>query len=361
MASPTLTRAHPNSFTYLKETLFSSLWNSVLSIVGLGLAGYVIWSLIDFMVINAVWTGKDRTACLGKNVGACWPFVYAKLAQLIYGFYPAEERWRVNVVYTLSTLSFVALLIPAIPYKKYSFAFIFAVLPVISGMLLVGGVFGLEPVSTRFWGGLLITLVVAMTGITLSLPIGILLALARSSSLPVLKTLAIVFIEFVRGVPLITVLFFAVYIIPLFFDKSFDMDALLRVLIGVALFASAYMAEVIRGGLQAVPEGQYETAKALGFGYWGTMGLIIMPQALKNVIPGIVNTFIGLFKDTTLVVVVSIFDLLGQLSAAYSDPKWSTPTTEYTGLLFVGFIYFFFTYGMSRYSQYIEKRLNSDK
>lgn len=345
----------------LRQLLFSGVLNSVLTISGLAIAVFFLIKSLDFLVFSAVWTGSDRTACLGENIGACWPFIYAKLNQLIYGFYPQAERWRVDIVYAISALSIFTLLVPHLPYKRMNALFVFLALPIMSYFLLVGGSFGLEPVATRLWGGLLITLVVALTGIAVSLPLGILLALARTSSLPVARILATGFIEFVRGVPLITLLFFAVYIVPLFFDKNFEMDALLRVLIGVALFASAYMAEVVRGGLQAVPEGQYETAKALGFGYWGSMRLIIMPQALKTVIPGIVNTFIGLFKDTTLVVVVSIFDLLGQLSAAYSDPKWSSPTTEYTGLIFVGIIYFVFTFGISQYSQYIESRLQKGK
>lgn len=342
-----------------QKALFSSVSNSILSVLGLSLFIYIFHVSIDFLFIRAVWTGTDRTACLGQHIGACWPFIYAKLGQLTYGFYPMEERWRVDTVYIISAISIFTLLMPSIPFKLANAVFVFLILPIISTVLLLGGSFGLEPVATRVWGGLLITLVVALTGIAVSLPIGILLALARTCSLPVARFLATVFIEFVRGVPLITLLFFAVYIVPLFFDRGFEMDALLRVLIGVALFASAYMAEVVRGGLQAVPEGQYETAKALGFGYWGAMTFIIMPQALKTVIPGIVNTFIGLFKDTTLVVVVSIFDLLGQLSAAYADPNWSSPTTEYTGLIFVGVIYFVFTYGMSQYSQYIERRLQT--
>ena len=221
--------------------------------------------------------------------------------------------------------------------------------------------FGLVPVESQSWGGLLVTLVVAVTGIVVSLPLGVLLALGRRSELPAVKAFSVIFIEFWRGVPLITVLFFASYMLPLFLPGGFTVDSLLRVLIGVTLFAAAYMAEVVRGGLQAIPKGQYEGAAALGLGYWQTMSLVILPQALTLVIPGIVNTFIGLFKDTTLVLIVAIFDLLGQLRAAFSDPNWSTPTTLYTGFAFGAAVYFTFCFGMSRYSMFVERRLSAGK
>jgi len=221
--------------------------------------------------------------------------------------------------------------------------------------------FGLEPVDTRAWGGLLVTLVVAVTGIVVSLPLGVLLALGRRSHLPTVKSFCVIFIEFWRGVPLITVLFFATYMLPLFLPGGLVVDGLLRALIGVTLFASAYMAEVVRGGLQAIPKGQYEGAAALGLGYWQTMGQIVLPQALTLVIPGIVNTFIGLFKDTTLVLIVAIFDLLGQLRAAFTDPNWATPTTLFTGFAFGAIVYFLFCSGMSRYSMFVERRLSAGR
>ena len=230
---------------------------------------------------------------------------------------------------------------------------IFAVLGAI--LLAVDLDFGLERVQTRLWGGFLVTLIVAVTGIVFSLPIGILLALGRRSSMPIIRVLSIAFIEFWRGVPLITVLFFAAYMLPLFLPRNFTFDTLLRALIGVSLFSGAYMAEIIRGGLQAIPRGQYEAASALGLGYWRTMGLVVLPQALVLVIPGIVNNFIALFKDTTLVLIIAIFDLLGQLRAAFSDPNWATPVTLYTGFAFAGIIYFVFCFAMSRYALFVER------
>jgi general L-amino acid transport system permease protein len=258
-------------------------------------------------------------------------------------------------------LLLVPLLIPRVPYKTLNALLFFGAFPVVGFFLLVGDVFGLEHVETRVWGGFLVTLVISFTGIVGSLPLGILLALGRRSDLPIVRTLCIVFIEFWRGVPLITVLFFATYMLPLFLPGGWQMDGMLRVLIGVVLFSAAYLAEVVRGGLQAIPRGQYEGAMALGLGYWRMMIFIVLPQALKLVIPGIVNSFISLFKDTTLVLIVAIFDLLGQIRSAFADPSWSTPTTLFTGFAFAGMIYFLFSFGMSRYALYTERRLNTGR
>ncbi len=219
--------------------------------------------------------------------------------------------------------------------------------------------FGLVPVETAQWGGFLVTLVIAITGIVASLPLGIALALGRRSKMPVVRLVSIIFIEFWRGVPLITVLFMSSVVLPLFLPEGVNFDKLLRALIGVALFSAAYMAEVVRGGLQAIPKGQYEGADALGLTFWQSTGLIIMPQALKLVIPGIVNTFIGLFKDTTLVLIIGLFDLLGQVQTSFTDPTWSTPTTSHTGYLFAAIVFWVFCFSMSRYSIFMENRLHT--
>ena len=245
-------------------------------------------------------------------------------------------------------------------YGRLNAILFFGVFPVAGFFLLVGGIFGLPHVETRLWGGLLVTLVISFTGIILSLPLGILLALGRRSELPIIRTLSVVFIEFWRGVPLITVLFFATYMLPFFLPVSWKIDGLARVLIGVVLFAGAYMAEVVRGGLQAIPRGQFEGAMALGLGYWRMNGLVVLPQALRLVIPGIVNSFISLFKDTTLVLIVAIFDLLGQMRAAFADPNWATPVTLFTGFAFAGIIYFLVSFGMSRYAMFMERRLSTE-
>jgi general L-amino acid transport system permease protein len=337
----------------------------ILTALCLYLIWVVIWPTVRFLFIDAVWTGSSRTDCLaetaGHPVGACWPFITAKFSQFVYGFYPESERWRADRTFALGAVLLLPLLIPRVPFKVANAVLFFGIFPVVAYFLLVGGFFGLPYVETRSWGGLLVTLVVAVTGISASLPLGILLALARRSSLPLLRTGAVIFIEFWRGVPLVAVLFFATFMLPLFMPPGWEIDAMLRVLVGVSIFAAAYMAEVIRGGLQAVPRAQYEGAMALGLGYWHAMGLVVLPQALRVSIPAIVNIFIGLFKDTTLVLTVAIFDLLGQLRAAFADPNWSSPSTLFTGFAFAGAIYFLFCFGMSRYSLYLERRLQRDR
>jgi general L-amino acid transport system permease protein len=348
---------------FLRRRLFGGPLNIILTLLSLLLIIVVLPPLVRFLIIDAVWTGTSRTDCLaetlGRPVGTCWPFIAAKFRQFMYGFYPEAEQWRVNVTYALGVILLVPLLIPRVPYKTWNAIAFFGLFPVAAFILLVGGVLGLPHVETRLWGGMLVTLVITFTGIIGSLPLGVLLALGRASRLPVLRMLCVIFIEFWRGVPLVTVLFFATYMLPLFLPGNWRMDPMLRVLIGVVLFAGAYMAEVVRGGLQAVPRGQYEGATALGLGYWRMMGYVIMPQALKYVIPGIVNSFIALFKDTTLVLIVAIFDLLGQLRAAFADPNWATPVTLFTGFAFAGIIYLVISFAMSRYALYTERRLDT--
>lgn len=348
---------------WLRRHLFGSILNSVLTLCGLLLLLVLVPPIIRFLVLDAAWSGTSRVDCLaetlGRPVGACWPFVAAKFKQFMYGFYPESEQWRVEATYALGVALLVPLLVPRAPYKAMNALLFFGVFPLVAFVLLVGGVFGLPHVETRLWGGMLVTLVISFTGIIGSLPLGVLLALGRASKLPIVRMLCVIFIEFWRGVPLITVLFFATYMLPLFLPASWRIDPLLRVLIGVVLFAGAYMAEVVRGGLQAVPRGQYEGAIALGLGYWRMMAFVILPQALKYVIPGIVNSFIALFKDTTLVLIVAIFDLLGQLRAAFADPNWATPVTLFTGFAFAGVIYFLISFAMSRYALYTERRLDT--
>ncbi len=348
---------------FARQRLFGGVLNTILTLLSLLVLIVVLPPLLRFLIIDAVWSGTSRTDCLvetlGRPVGACWPFVAAKFRQFMYGFYPEAEQWRVNLTYALGILLLVPLLIPRVPYKTWNAIAFFGLFPLVAFVLLVGGVLGLPHVETRLWGGMLVTLVITFTGIIGSLPLGVLLALGRASRLPVVRMLSVIFIEFWRGVPLVTVLFFATYMLPLFLPGNWRMDPMLRVLIGVVLFAGAYMAEVVRGGLQAVPRGQYEGATALGLGYWRMMGYVIMPQALKYVIPGIVNSFIALFKDTTLVLIVAIFDLLGQLRAAFADPNWATPVTLFTGFAFAGIIYLVISFAMSRYALYTERRLDT--
>lgn len=338
---------------WLRHNLFSSPINTLLTIATLALLGVALPPIIQWMFIQADWVGDSREAC--NSGGACWVFVNARFEQFIYGFYPEAERWRVNYTGLLLLLLLAWLVIPRLPLKKWVAIFTVLVYPVMAYFLLYGGTFGLKIVETSLWGGLMLTLVIAIVGITASLPLGILLALGRRSDMPLVRAVCVVFIEFWRGVPLITVLFMASVMLPLFLPEGVNFDKLLRALIGIMLFSAAYMAEVVRGGLQAIPKGQYEAAAALGLGYWKMMGLIILPQALKLVIPGIVNTFIGLFKDTTLVLIIGLFDFLGIIQAASTDPKWLGYAIE--GYVFAAVIYWIFCFGMSQYSQNLERKL----
>jgi general L-amino acid transport system permease protein len=350
-------RATLGPIAWMRDNLFSSWGNSILTILGIYIAYKAAAGVIEWGILSATFTGADGSACTREGAGACWPYVTAKFAQFMYGRYPEPERWRVDLVYILALAGLVPLMIPRVPGKFWNAVYVFAIFPVLAFFLLVGGVLGLPHVGTELWGGLLVTLVVASVGIAGSLPIGVLLALGRRSKMPVVRWVSIGFIEFVRGVPLITVLFMASVMLPLFLPPGMTFDKLLRALIGVALFSAAYMAEVIRGGLQAIPRGQFEAAEALGLSYPQRMGLIVLPQALKLVIPGIVNTFIGLFKDTSLVLIIGLFDLLGIVQLNNADSKWFSPTTAMTGYVFAGFIFWLFCFFMSRYSQMIERRL----
>jgi general L-amino acid transport system permease protein len=349
---------------WLRENLLSTPFNIALTIIIALLLAWAIPVLVKFLLLDAVWTGADREACLEtvqhREIGACWPFVWERLPYFIYGSYPIPERWRVDVFFAMLTVGVVWLLWLGAPRRDIGSIYFFAVLPVCSYFLLHGfAMIGLPIVDTVLWGGVLVTIVVASVGIVVSLPLGILLALGRRSHMPTVRLFSTVFIEFVRGVPLITVLFMASVMLPLFVPEHFEPDKLLRALIGIALFASAYMAEVVRAGLQAIPKGQFEGAMAVGLRYWQMMRLIILPQALKVTIPNIVNTYIGLFKDTTLVFIVGIFDLLRTIEVARIDPKWATPVTSTTGYAVAAIFYLIFCYGMSRYARATEARLAS--
>jgi general L-amino acid transport system permease protein len=402
---------------WIGANMFPNWYNGILSVLFLLFIATVVGHVVDWALLKAVFFGEDRTACVASPEGACWAFVRAKFAQWIYGFYPIDERWRVNLAFLLGAGGLVPMLIPSIPHKRETALYLLFIFPIATLILLTGGHFqfspgtwisvlvsllifaaivlalsfgagllgrsaalkivgtvaavviavmvilsidfGLHPVETSQWGGLLVTLVVAITGIVVSLPLGILLALGRRSKMPALRVFSVVFIEVWRGVPLISVLFMASVMLPLFLPAGVNFDKLLRCLIGVTLFSSAYMAEVVRGGLQAIPRGQYEAASALGLNYWKSMALIILPQALKIVIPGIVNNFISLFKDTTLVSIIGLFDLLGIVQSGFQDPKWASPQTGASGYFAAAVIFWMFCFLMSRYSQFMERRLTT--
>ncbi len=340
---------------WLRLNLFSSPVNAALTVLAVAALYLIIPPLADWAIFSAIWTGDSNKACLGRY-GACWSIVPARLGQFIYGFYPDDERWRVNLTFIIFLASLVPVLVDRVPGRTQAVLFVVFGTPMVAYVLLYGA-FGLEIVPTDKWGGLTLTLVIASVGIIFSLPIGVLLALGRRSKMPIVNAFCVAFIELWRSVPLITVLFMASFMLPLFMPEGVNFNELLRALIGVVMFASAYMAEVVRGGLQALPPGQAEAASALGCNYWKSMRLIIMPQALRIVIPGIVNTFIGLFKDTSLVSIIGLFDLLQIAKTSVTDPNWLG--LEHEAYMFIAFIYFCFCFSMSRYSLGLEKKLDT--
>lgn len=352
---------------WVRKNLLATPKDVVLTIIGLAVLALILPGAINFLFLDAAWFGADRSVCATIAQGgiqpdgwkgACWAFVESRFSQFIFGRYPLDERWRVILVGVMFVALLVPMLIPKAPRKGLNALMLFIVFPVVAFFLLHGG-FGLTEVETPLWGGLMVTLILSFVGIAVSLPLGILLALGRRSDMPIIKMICVVFIEVVRGVPLITVLFMANVMLPLFMPTGWTIDNFLRALVGVSLFASAYMAEVVRGGLQAIPKGQYEGADSLGLSYWQKTRLIILPQAIKLVIPGIVNTFIGLFKDTSLVSIIGMFDLLGIVRLNFTDATWATPVTPLTGLIFAGFVFWIFCFGMSRYSAFMERHLDT--
>ncbi|MEM7653120.1 MAG: amino acid ABC transporter permease [Pseudomonadota bacterium] len=337
---------------WVKENLFRGPVNTILTLISLYIIYWCIAFIADWAVLGATLFGSSTADCTGD--GACWAMITTRIRQLIFGFYPPDQIWRVVLGFAILFSAIVPILFD-VGYRKQALITLLF-MPFIGGWLFYGGL-GLEVVPTSQWGGIMITLVVSMSGILLSLPIGIVLALGRRSHMPIVRVLCVTFIEIIRGVPLISLLFMGSTMFNLFMPDGVTLDKLLRALLAVVLFASAYMAEVVRGGLQALPKGQYEGAAAMGLGYWQMTRLIVLPQALKNVIPAIVNTFIGLAKDTTLVSVIGIFDVLGIVNAITKDSAWLG--TVYEGFAFVAVFFFIFCFGMSRYSMHLEKKLHT--
>ena len=359
---------------WLRTNLFSSWINTALTAASIYLLYIMIPPLLDWMFFNASFSfgtinffGFDikfseamatNTNC-GRE-GACWPYIYEKLYMYTYGFYPRTETWRPNIVFGLTALLFV--IIPLVKNYKYKNRVTLSLIvfyPIVSYILISGG-FGLLPVvETHQWGGLLLTLIIASVGIIVSFPIGVVLALGRQSELRVIKLFSTLFIEFIRAVPLITILFMASFVLPLFLEPGNNsVDKLLRALIGIALFQAAYFAEVVRGGLQAIPRGQYEAADAIGLSYFQKNALIVLPQALKISIPNIVGSSISLFKDTTLVLIIGLLDMLAMVGLTTADPYWLGRETE--GYVFVTIVMWVMLYSMSRYSRKLELRFNTE-
>lgn len=333
---------------WVKENLLSTYFNAVLTFIALYLLYITIPPLLDWMIFDATWSGTKEE--ITKD-GARWIFIFEKFNQFMYGFYPQEHYWRPNLAYFLAFVFVFSFFKIKNLYVK---VFLIVAYPIIAFILIYGGL-GLEIIPTNKWGGVLATLVIASVGIAFSFPIGVIFALGRQSKMPIIKSLSIVYIEFIRGVPLITILFVASVILPLFFPTEIDFDKLLRALIGITLFQSAYVAEVIRGGLLGVDKGQYEAADSLGLTYWEAMRLIILPQAIKISIPNLVGASIALFKDTSLVLIIGIFDILAMVGLTNSDNAWLG--FEIEGYVFVAMIFWIFCFSMSRYASLLEKKM----
>ena len=405
---------------WLRENLFDGIFNSILTVLSLAFVAWIVWTTVPWAFVDSVWHASSLKECREINAdGACWAVIVERFDQFIYGFYPTDERWRPSLAFLLLMLALAFALFDGMPYREKGMIYS-AIYPVICYWLIWGGSFwfvimflaafvvagiayklvatfsgsafaglpmigavvaalawlfvalgpatdaaeaavplSLLKVESRELGGFMLALIIGMAGIVLSLPIGILLALGRRSGMIFFQTICVVFIEFIRGVPLITLLFVANSVLAYFFPPGENIDLILRVVIMVVLFASAYMAETIRGGLAALPTGQYEAADSLGLDYWKSMRLIILPQALKISIPNIVSNFIGLFKDTTLVVVIGLLDPIGLINTTRADSNWNGIIWEF--YIFVGLLFWICCFSMSRYSQYLERKLATDR
>ncbi len=346
-----------NSLDSLNKNINSSNFNAVLTLFTLFIIIKSIPPLLNWFILDANFVGNSKEDCTGD--GACWVFIKVWFNRFMYGLYPDAEQWRINtaflILFSIVGISFFV----TEKLKKYFILFLIFVFPFLGIKLISGGSFGLEYVESAAWGGLSLTFIISAFAILFCFPIGVFLALGRRSSLPAIKYVSIGFIELWRGVPLITVLFMSAVMFPMFLPDGTFIDKLIRVLIAITLFEAAYMAEVVRGGLQALPKGQYEAAKSLGMGYWRLNILIILPQALKLVIPGIANTLLALVKDTPLIFVVGLMELAGMIGLAKTNPKWLGMAME--GYVFAGLVFWIICYAMSRYSQNLEKKLSTER
>jgi general L-amino acid transport system permease protein len=338
------------------RALFGTPLNAATSVVCLFLLYQIVPALLDWFLLKATWSGTAKD-CRASPGGACWAFLAEKMRVMIFGVYPAEELWRPATMMVLFLATIGVSMFKKLWRKELVYVWI-AVVPTLF-FLMAGGVFGLTPVPTNRWSGLPVTLMLSLFGLVIAFPLAICLALGRRSNMPVIRMLCVAYIEMIRGVPLITILFMASVIFPLFLPEGMTVDKLLRAQVAIILFAAAYLAEVVRAGLQGIARGQFEAADSLGLTYWQSMRLIVLPQALKIVIPPLVNTFIGFFKDTTLIIIVGLFDFLFAVRAPLADPNWlGFPSEAY---VFAGAVYFVFCFTMSKYSQYLETELSPER
>ena len=338
---------------WLRQSLFSSITSSIITLLLFSVLAKLIASFVQWGILGAVWSvpGNDTSACrAARGIGACWAVIPEKYRFILFGTYPFDQQWRP----ALATLLFIALFYVSClrSFWRRELILVWIVALSVIGLLMWGGVPGLPFVSQERWGGLPVTLILATFGLAFGFPLGILVALGRRSKLPAIRSLCVIYVELIRGVPLISLLFMASVMLPLFLPEGVNIDKLLRAQVAFVLYAGAYLAEVVRGGLQAVPRGQQEAADALGLSYWQKNRLIILPQAIRHVIPPLVNTFIAFFKDTSLVLIIGIFDLLTTAKTAIIDPAWQAFSVEV--FIFVAVIYFVFCFAMSRYSRHLE-------
>ena len=337
---------------WLRRRLFGSPLDGLITLA----CAFVVWRIVppalDWALFSATWHGASREDCAPG--GACWPFIGARLGAFLYGFYPEPERWRIHLAAAIAVALVGLVGTRRVRQARGAAPLLVLGLIALPLILLLGGVAGMPYVETREWGGVMLNIVVA-AGACVALPFGIVLALGRRSHLKVLSTIATIVIEFWRGVPMIVVILLASIFLPLMVPEGIAVNKLAAAIVGLTLVEAAYMAEVVRGGLQAIPEGQTEAAQALGLGYWRTMRLVVLPQALRISIPGLVNEFISLFKNTTLVLIVSLFDVLGMVEPSIADPKWVGQRTE--GYVFAGLFFWIICFGLSRYSLRLERRL----
>jgi general L-amino acid transport system permease protein len=337
---------------------FAGPLNIVVTLAIVAGLGVIVPDFLRWAVFDAVWSGGSPKACAGIDA-ACWLFIREHLGQLVYGGYPAAERWRVAVATGFAVVALGALVLPWRRHKVLGAAVVTLGFPIFAGVLLRGGVLGLTPVPTSAWGGLFLTGVVAAWTIATTLPAGLALALARRSSLPVIAGAAAFYVDVMRGLPIVGVLFLAIVLLPLFVPEGVDFNVLLRAMIAFSLFNAANMAEVMRGAIQAVPKGQEEAARSLGLGHWQTVARCILPQALLAALPGIVNVSIAIIKETTILLIAGLFDVLGVLQGALIDPDWNIgDQVRQTAYFFAGAIFFLVCFTLSRMSARLERRLD---
>ncbi len=338
---------------WLKLNLFNSYLNSILTIFILLCFYKILPPFIKWAFIDSVWHGP-ASGCQLRG-GACWAYVPANIKFVIFGLFPAGEQWRASIA--------MIIMVGTVFYSrkrsrwKTSLAYVWMGSTIMVGILLKGGILGLAPVESTKWGGLLLTLLLSVVGMTAAYPLGIVLSLGRRSQMPAIRTMSVVYIEMIRGVPLISLLFMSAVMFPLFLPEGITINKIFRAQVAIILFTAAYIAEVVRGGLQAMPKGQYEAAESMGLNYYQMMRLVILPQALKIVIPPTVGVLITAFKDTSLVAIIALYDLLRTTQSTLSDPRWMGFSTE--AYIFIALVYFIFCYAMASYSRKLEVELSA--